>query len=237
LKAETIPAIHLNSFPTQPHIILRTMLETLAAFEDGYPEIAMISRLKLSYPFAALIAILGIGLLLAPADAFARGGGGGGMAAGRAVGFRAPVMQPVMPIARPAAISSPALRGPVPMSVPAVRSRAATHIPGFRALSLHHRRLFGWALPLTIRGDGYGGYYNPAMYPYQYDQLLYIPSAATYPATEATETAPATTRVVPVVVRRAGCSSESMKVDSEDGGERSITIVRCWKRLVLAPAA
>jgi hypothetical protein len=213
------------------------MLKTLAAFEDGDPEIAMISQLKLPYLFTALIAILGIGLLLAPADAFARGGGGGGMAAGRAVGFRAPVRQPIMPVARPAAISSPTLRGPVPMSVPAVRSRAATHIPGFRAAQLHHRRLFGWGLPPTIWNDGYGGYYNPAMYPYLYDQLPYIPSAATYPATEATETAPATTRVVPVVVRRAGCSSESVKVGSEDGGERSITIVRCWKSLVLAPEA
>jgi len=170
---------------------------------------------------ASSIAILGIGLLLAPADAFARGGGGGGMAAGRAVGFRAPVMRPIMPVARPAAISSPALRGPVPMSVPAARSGAATHIPGFRAARLHHRRLFGWGLPPTIWTDGYGGYYNPAMYPYQYDQLPDIPSAAT--------------RVV--VVRRAGCSSESVKVDSEGGGERSITIVRCWKSLVLAPEA
>src|SRR5712691_7875426 len=122
---------------------------------------------------ASSIAILGIGLLLAPAAAFARGGGGGGggMAAGRAVGFRAPVM--IMPVARPAAIGSPALRGPVPMSVPAVRSSAATHIPGFRAARLHHRRLFG--LSPTIWNDGYGGYDNPAMYPYQYDQLPDIP--------------------------------------------------------------
>jgi len=34
------------------------MLKTLTAFEDGYPEIAMISPLKRSYLFTALIAIL-----------------------------------------------------------------------------------------------------------------------------------------------------------------------------------
>jgi len=58
LKAAPIPAIHLNSFPTQPHIILKAMPKTLAAFKDGYPEITMISPLKLSYLFTALIAIL-----------------------------------------------------------------------------------------------------------------------------------------------------------------------------------
>lgn len=136
------------------------------------------------------IAILGIGLMLAPVEAFARGGG----------------------FAAPRALSVPGSIRP-----PAVRIHHARTAP------LHHRRWFRYGLPPAMRGapTWYGVPYSPAIYPVPNEQPLDDPSA--YPLAE---TGP-TPRHISVIVRPSTCNSQTMKVRSESGGERAITVTRC----------
>lgn len=136
------------------------------------------------------IAILGIGLMLAPVEAFARGGG-----------FAAP-----RALSAPGGIRPPALR-----------------IHHARTAPLHHRRWFRYGLPLAMWGTPtwYGVPDSPASYPMPneepLDDLSAYPTAGTGP----------TPRHISVIARPPTCNSQTMKVRSESGGERAITVTRC----------
>lgn len=137
------------------------------------------------------IAVLGIGLVLAPVAASARGGAAAG---GRA--FHGGVGQPLV---RP---------GFVP---PAVAVGAPVHT---LRVGLRHRQPFRWQ-PAGW-GGWYGGSSDPAAYAVPYDS--YSSSAPTVDA------APASF----IPVRPPGCGSQTKTVPSEAGGQRTITITRCW---------
>jgi hypothetical protein len=126
---------------------------------------------------AGFAAMLGVGLVLAPAATSARSGG---FAAGRAFSFHG---APRAPVVRPAIALSP----------------------------LRHRRNFG--SPVTVSG-GSG------------DAAGYDQGPLLYPA--AADGAPDQGRIV-YVPPPPGCRSDTKIVPSEAGGERKITITRCWR--------
>jgi hypothetical protein len=162
----------------------------------------------------AAVAIIGIGLTLAPADTSARPGG---LAAGapRAFhgGFRPAGVRPVRPLVHVPRAATPSFLG--------VSGRV-----GFArrplALADHHRRVHGFGLG--------GPYVYGTFYPLEAasqavvvnnQQIVYGQPAAAYP--------PAPTiveRVKVIVYRPAGCDSQTQTVPSKDG-DQQITILRC----------
>jgi hypothetical protein len=148
---------------------------------------------------AGCVAILGVGLVLAPTATSARSGG---FAAGGALSFHG-AFRPTF--VRPAFAPPQAVVGNV----------AAARRPAFFGARLRHRRDFRF--PVTVWGDtGYAA---------GYDQ-----DALTYPAANdpAADGPPVQGRVV-YVPPPPGCRSDSQMVPSETGGQRKITIVRCWR--------
>jgi hypothetical protein len=138
---------------------------------------------------AGCVAVVGLGLLLAP-DASARPGG---FAGGRA-----------MPAA-PRAIAAPP--GFVLPKAGVVAPFRARPFVGFR-----HRRQLG--SPATVWSSGDAG--------------SYVQTPLVYPAGDPNGYgAPDQGRIV-YVPPPPGCRSESKTVPSEAGGERKITITRCW---------
>jgi len=103
------------------------------------------------------------------------------------------------------------------------------HVPPPTVPLLRHRSQFGFGFPLTVPGGvfSYGTYYDPshATYP---DPKVYVDRH--YPplfAEPNTVTGSIPAGVNPVVVYRPGCDSQTVTFPSEDGGERSINILRC----------
>ena len=174
--------------------------------------------------FAAAAAFAGaliVGASFAPIDTSARGGGFGGRAAPAA--FTAP---------RPVVAPHPVV-GPHPLigGQPLI---ARTHAPVARAVGAHrfgHRFApfttyfgpgYGW--PITTWADpGYSSFYAPSNYQMLHDHPA-EPAAAPYappPPAVVTE------RIVPIVIYRPSCGSQTQTVPWRDGREREITIVRC----------
>jgi hypothetical protein len=163
----------------------------------------MISRIA-----ASVIVVVAIGAIPIANDTAARSGGG----------FAAPSH----PALRPAGIRPffHSGRGLVGSRAAAVRSHE------FRRRFLRHRR-FVWP---GVWSDGSGYEPNYPYYPYYdptgqgapYDAPAASPTAG-YPTASS---APAE-RFIYVSPYRPGCDSQTQKLPWRDGGERSITIVRC----------
>ena len=139
-------------------------------------------------------ALLSFGLMLAPSEASARGGG----------------------LAAPRGLSAPAGIGAW-VAKPAMSGGAAVGIHPWHAKPHHLRRPFRHgALPVV-----YGADYSP-LYAMPYDQ----PAADDPSAYPTAGTGPAP-RHISVIARPPTCNSQTMKVPSERGGERAITVTRC----------
>jgi hypothetical protein len=169
----------------------------------------------------SILGILSIGLIVTPADGIARGFGGGGRAA--------PVSGLHGLPARPAVVAPPALVRPLP---------AASH-PRIHAVAPfvrgHHRRFIRngagwWSYPAygydddvpyqqPIYPDPATAYPGSAAPPDAYPPDGYPPAA--YPPAAAPE------RAIYVVRVRPSCSTQTYRVRSEKGGQRSIDVVRC----------
>jgi len=164
---------------------------------------------------ASIIGIVAIGLLVAPPETSARGGG---FAGGRAM----PVM--AAPVARPLVARPPVTPRP-----------AGTPLRAHRLAHFRHHRFFGAGLPAGWWSyPGYGDYYDPSGYSPFYQQPIYPDPATAYPVTgyppvpyPPPAVAPISERIIYVVPLRAGCSTETYKVRSAAGGERSVDVVRC----------
>ena len=143
---------------------------------------------------AGFAAMLGVGLVLAPAATSARSGGFAGARAG---------------VVRPALVR-PGFVPPQP-----VVGKVAAPIHLHRLAPFRLRRDAG--SPVAVWGDsGYAA---------GYDQSPLIYPAATDPAADG---APDQGRIV-YVPPPPGCRSSTQMVPSEAGGERKITITRCWR--------
>jgi hypothetical protein len=168
---------------------------------------------------ASFLAILATGLIVAPAETSARAGLAGprGMPM-RAMpfhgGFRAPIAP--APIARPAI--APPLR-------PAVNAVVPRRIHAAPFGHVRHRGLFIGGSPVALWGDApwYNGYYDPSGYVPSYQQPIYTYPTAAYPAPETI----VRERIIYVLPPRPSCSTQTYRVPSEEGGVRSINIVRC----------
>ena len=136
---------------------------------------------------------LGFGLMLAPAEAQARGGG----------------------LAAPRGLSAPAGTGAW-VAKPALSGGAAVGIHPWHARPYHHRRPFRHGLLPVVYGADYSPLYGMPYDP-PADDLSAYPTAGTGP----------TPRHISVIVRPSTCNSQTMKVPSESGGERAITVTRC----------
>jgi hypothetical protein len=165
----------------------------------------------------SILGILSIGLIVAPADGTARGFGGGGRA-GPVGGLHA------LP-ARPAVVAPPAPVRPLPA---AIHPRGHAFAPFIRS---HHRRFIrngaGWWSYPAYGYDDYAPYQQP-VYPdpaTAYPASAYPPAA--YPPDAYPPTAAVIERVIYVVPIRPSCSTQTYRVRSEKGGERSIDVVRC----------
>src|SRR5262249_46549638 len=150
-----------------------------------------------------------------------------GFAGGRAM----PVGGMAAPVARPAVAPPRGLVAPTRPAAAPVRAQGRTPFAHFR----HHRFSNAgvptgwWSYPW------YGDHYNPPAYAPFYEQPYYPDPATAYPVggyPPAAYQPPAivprvTERIIYVVPVRPGCSTETYKVRSEAGGERSIDVVRC----------
>ena len=145
---------------------------------------------------AGFVAVLGVGLVLAPAATSARSGG---FAGGRASfqGAHPTVGVPQAPVG----------------------NAGAGRRHAFSASPFRHRRHVGSSATVW-EGAGYAGYdagYDQGPLPY--------PAVADPTA----DGAPIRERVIYVTPPPPACRSDSQMVRSESGGERKITIVRCWR--------
>ena len=152
--------------------------------------------------FRSLVASIGtfgcIISVLAPVEASARSGG---LMVGRGPGFHGAVPRPALP---PAVHSGQA-------PTPVTRSAAVPTIPpALGAPVRRFHRVFGPRLPPGGIGVSYGSIYNPDDFIGAGGQIA--------------DTPPQNDGVV-VVGRR--CSSQTVVVPAEAGGERPITVTRC----------
>jgi hypothetical protein len=156
---------------------------------------------------AGAVAIIGIGLTLAPVETFARPGG---MAAG-ARGFHGGFRPGVRPFVRAPRAAVPTFLG--------VSGRVGI---ARRPLADHHRRVHGFGLG--------GPYVYGTFYPLDAaeqtvvvnnQQIVQGQPPAAYPAA-----APVVERVKVIIYRPAGCDSQTQTVPSKDG-DQQITILRC----------
>jgi hypothetical protein len=141
---------------------------------------------------AGCVAVVGVGLLLAPDVTSARPGG---FAGGRGIAA-----------APRALVAPPGFVLPKAGVVAPIRARP---FAGFR-----HRRQLGSPATVWSSGDaaGYGYAQSPLVYPAADPNVYGAPDQG---------------RIV-YVPPPPGCRSESKTVPSEAGGERKITITRCW---------
>jgi hypothetical protein len=157
---------------------------------------------------AACAAALGVGVLAAPAESAARGGG---VAMGRIGGFHA---------ARPMQHGHPPFVH-VPHAVPL--HGAVAHVHATNPAARHQRAIFtfgGYGFPLTYGDNGafYGSYYDPSDVVGSIGVPVYAPPPAGPP--------PGAEREAEVADHGA-CRSQTVSMPSPSGGERSITITRC----------
>jgi hypothetical protein len=92
----------------------------------------------------------------------------------------------------------------------------------FRAAALRrYRAIYSFGLPLTYSDSGpfFGSYYDPS------DVVGSVgePAYADQPADTSPDAAPN----AQVAYDRGGCRSQTVTVASSNGGERSVTIMRC----------
>jgi len=147
---------------------------------------------------AGFLVILASGLIAAPVETSARGGGfAGGHGMSFRAGFRAPIIRPA--IARPTQVAIPAR---VHNTAPFARFR---HTTGPRRI---------W-----VGAPWYSDYGAPWYSDYG-DSTYVVPDeqspSDTSPTTDANMTPP-----------RLGCSAQTYRVPSEAGGETSVKVVRC----------
>jgi hypothetical protein len=148
--------------------------------------------------FAAGIVVLGIGAVMVPVETLA---GSSGLAA-------------------PSSLA----RGPVRPSFPAPhltnrflpRGEFPRHIGGFRMSKAAERR--GLGFPLWWGYESSFPNYYPSEYEVPYGEFPYP-----YPPFDNFSE-----RSRPVVIRPSECRTDSQKVPSETGGERTINITRCY---------
>jgi hypothetical protein len=160
---------------------------------------------------AACAAALGIGVLAAPAESSARGGG---VAPGRIGAFHPP--QP-MPHGHP-----PFAR--VPHAIPPTLHGAVARVhAGHLGAQRHRGTLYtfdGYGFPLTYGDNGafYGSYYDPSDVVGSIGAPVFAPPpAGPLPVAERQAE----------VIDRGPCRSQTVSVPTPSGGERSITITRC----------
>jgi hypothetical protein len=152
---------------------------------------------------AGLAAALGVGSMLLPDAAFARGGGFGG---GRAIGFHGGF--------------HPFLARPFVPFRPVVFPRIAPRIHVARLTPFRHpHRFFGPGLPAAGVGVSYGWGWGGYGYG---NQIQYVPVNEPAQSTSPDVATPGGNQVSRVV-----CNSETIKVPAEGGGERAITVTRC----------
>jgi hypothetical protein len=149
--------------------------------------------------FAASIVLLGIGSMVAPAETSARSGG-----------F---VSAPARGAARPSVSTPISVRPSWPQRM---TGEFPAHIGAFRMSRRFDRHQPGFPL-----WWGYGSY-PPDYYPYEYGSP-YGDLPYPYPQTDGFSE-----RSRPVVIYQPGCRTDTQKVSSESGGERSINITRCY---------
>jgi hypothetical protein len=158
---------------------------------------------------ASFLVVLGIGAILLAHDTAARPGGG--LAGGRPA--------PVAHATHPAG-----MRPFIHPGRATVGSRAVVRSHALRTPFARHRRLgFGW--PAAWSGEPwYDPYYDPTGRGAPRELPPSIYPTVHYPAASS---APVTQRVIYVIPYRPGCDSQTQKLPWRDGGERSVTIVRC----------
>jgi len=111
-------------------------------------------------------------------------------------------------------------RGSAPGGIHTMTAKPSGIHPG-RAMRFHHRRPFRhgeplqWDLPYSDSAD------YSAPYTVWYGPLPDEPTARPVVGTAATP------RHISAVDRPSICNSQTMKVPSESGGERAITVTRC----------
>lgn len=163
-----------------------------------------------------VVGFLGIfvtGLIVAPVETAARGGGfvAGGRAMPVARGFRGPIVRPasapVRPPVAPSSIRAASVAGP---------SFARDRFGRVPFAHLRHRRLSSGGVSVWGDAPWYSDYTDPANYYGSYP-------ATAYPA----DSAPIRERVIYVVPRVPGCSTQTYRVPGDSGGKRSINVVRC----------
>jgi hypothetical protein len=171
---------------------------------------------------ASIVVIIAIGLLVAPVETSARGGGFAGGRAMPAGGMAAPMARPA--VAPPRGLMAPTR----PVAAP-VRQHGRAPFAHVR-----HHRFSNAGLPVGWwTYPWYGDYYNPSAYSPFYQQPYYPDPATAYPVTAYPPVAyppvvpQVTERIIYVVPPRPGCSTETIKLHSDKGGERSIDVVRC----------
>jgi hypothetical protein len=149
----------------------------------------------------AAIVVLGIGSMAAPAATAARSAG---PLAAPSISFHG--------AGRPSGTPWP--RGHM-FPPPRMTGSFSTPMRGFRMSRDHDRRRFPiwWGYPSVLP-------YYPSDYVVPYNEPPYA-----YPAIE---NAPVSERAVPAIIYRPGCRTDTQKVPSEDGGERTINITRCY---------
>lgn len=187
---------------------------------------------------AGFLAVFATGLIVAPVETAARGGGfvGGGRAMPAVGGFRGPIARPpiapVRPVVAPAATrAAPFARAPFARApfarVPFARVPFA-RVPFGRVPFAHlrHRGFLSAGLPVSVWGDApwYSGYIDPSYY----YSAPPDPAIYSYPATASpADSVPVRERVIYVMPPRPSCSTQTYHVPAESGGERSINVVRC----------
>ena len=156
---------------------------------------------------AGAVAVIGIGLTLAPVETFARPGGMAAGARGFHGGFR-PGVRPFVHVPRAATPTFLGVSGRVGIAQ--------------RPLADHHRRVHGFGLG--------GPYVYGTFYPLDAaaqtvvvnnQQIVQGQPPAAYPAA-----APVVERIKVIIYRPAGCDSQTQTVPSKDG-DQQITILRC----------
>ena len=152
---------------------------------------------------AALAAVLGIGVMLAPVEARARGGGfmAGGVSFGHAAFHPFVSRSFVQP-------------RPAPVQDHGVRVGGNFGAPRFGS-----RRFFGRGLPADGIGIYYGDYDNEITDSIAYQQPVYLPAGGNF--------VPGPQADYRIAVERGICRSQTRTVPSEAGGQRRVTITSC----------
>ena len=159
---------------------------------------------------AALAAVLGVGGMLAPVEAPARGGGfvAGRMGFGPGLGHGG--FHPF--VGRPFVQPRPA---PLPAAIDhGIRVGSNAFAPRFGA-----RRFFGHGLPADGIGIYYGDYDDEIADSSAYQEPVYLPAGGNF--------APGPQYGYQIAAERGVCRSRTRTVPSETGGQRKVTITSC----------